>query len=191
MRRAARHINVVTIVRFTTRSSLILCCFLPRANMLYDPVLHVVLHHPQIPPNTGNIGRTCVAAGAKLWLVKPLGFDVSEKARRRAGLDYWEHLEWEITDDWHDLSTKLAPPLAAGRAWYFSKKATRLYTDVAYQPGDVLVFGSETTGLPEEMLAEQGDRCVRIPARPQVRSLNLSAAAAVGVYEALRQFGTR
>jgi len=158
--------------------------------MLYEPVLHVVLHQPEIPPNTGNVGRTCVAAGAKLWLVKPLGFDVSEKARRRAGLDYWEHLQWEVVEDWNELNQKLSKPLLAGRAWFFSKKATRLYTEIAFQPGDVLVFGSETSGLPDSMLAEFAGNTVRIPTRPQVRSLNLSATVAVAVYEALRQFNT-
>jgi tRNA (cytidine/uridine-2'-O-)-methyltransferase len=156
--------------------------------MRYQPVLHVVLHEPAIPPNTGNIGRTCVAAAAKLWLVKPLGFDVSEKARRRAGLDYWEHLHWEVVENWAEVAQKLAAPLAAGRAWFFSKKATRPYTDVKYQPGDVLVFGSETTGLPDGLLQKYADQAVRIPIREQVRSLNLSVAAGIAVYEALRQF---
>jgi tRNA (cytidine/uridine-2'-O-)-methyltransferase len=156
--------------------------------MLYEPHLHVVLHEPQIPPNTGNIGRTCVAAAAKLWLVKPLGFDVSEKARRRAGLDYWEHLEWEVVENWDEVTHKLAARLQAGRAWFFSKKATRPYTEVRYRPGDVLVFGSETTGLPEDILREYAANTVRIPMREQVRSLNLSVAAGIAVYEALRQF---
>lgn len=157
--------------------------------MQYQPVLHVVLHEPAIPPNTGNIGRTCVAAAAKLWLVKPLGFDVGEKARRRAGLDYWEHLEWEVVESWNEVQDKLAEPLQAGRAWFFSKKAERAHTEVAYRPGDVLVFGSETTGLPDELLRQHASNMVRIPIRPQVRSLNLSVAAGIAVYEALRQFG--
>ena len=156
--------------------------------MQYQPVLHVVLHQPAIPPNTGNIGRTCVAAAAKLWLVKPLGFDVGEKARRRAGLDYWEHLEWEVVDDWPALSQQLAAPLQAGRAWFFSKKARRLHTEVSYRAGDVLVFGSETTGLPDDLLEQYADNTVRIPMREQVRSLNLAVAAGIAVYEALRQF---
>jgi tRNA (cytidine/uridine-2'-O-)-methyltransferase len=156
--------------------------------MLYVPRLHVVLHEPQIPPNTGNIGRTCVAAAAKLWLVKPLGFDVSEKARRRAGLDYWEHLEWEVVENWTEAASALAGPLAAGRASFFSKKASRLYTDVSYQPGDVLVFGSETVGLPPDLLQQYAGQAVRIPIREQVRSLNLSVAAGIAIYEAVRQF---
>jgi tRNA (cytidine/uridine-2'-O-)-methyltransferase len=156
--------------------------------MLYEPVLHVVLHEPAIPPNTGNIGRTCVAAAAKLWLVKPLGFDVSVKARRRAGLDYWEYLEWEVVESWDELADRLAAPLQAGRAWFFTKKAARSYTQIAYRPGDVLVFGSETTGLPDHILSEYATNTVRIPMREQVRSLNLAVAAGIAVYEALRQF---
>jgi tRNA (cytidine/uridine-2'-O-)-methyltransferase len=157
--------------------------------MLYEPQLHVVLHRPEIPPNTGNAGRTCVAIGAKLWLVKPLGFDVSEKARRRAGLDYWEHLEWEVVESWDELVRRLAAPLNAGRVWFFTKKAERTYSDVAYARGDVLVFGSETSGLPEELVERYRDFMLRIPTRPQVRSLNLSAAVAVAAYEAVRQIG--
>src|SRR3954454_17344634 len=116
--------------------------------MKYEPLLHVVLHEPQIPPNTGNIGRTCVAVGAKMWLVRPLGFSLSEKELRRAGLDYWPHLEWEVVENWGELCERLAEPLAARRAWFFTKTASRPYLDVAYQRGDLLVFGSETRGLP-------------------------------------------
>src|SRR5688500_19815568 len=106
----------------------------------YDPILHVVLHQPEIPPNTGNIGRSCVAIGAKLWLVKPLGFEISEKQVRRAGLDYWPHLEWEAVENWIELSSKLSVPLETGRAWFFTKTATRRYTAAAYEKGDILVF---------------------------------------------------
>ena len=106
--------------------------------MKYDPVLHVVLHQPEIPYNTGSVGRTCVAVGAKLWLVRPLGFRVDDYYLRRAGLDYWEHLEWEVMDDWPSL----ARALEAQRMWFFTKKAARQYTEVSYQQGDVLVFGS-------------------------------------------------
>jgi tRNA (cytidine/uridine-2'-O-)-methyltransferase len=155
--------------------------------MAAEPLLHVVLHRPEIPPNTGNVGRTCVALGAKLWLVRPLGFEVDEKARRRAGLDYWEHLEWEVVDDWATMEQRLAHQLGRGRCWFFSKRATQLYTDVAYQQGDVLVFGSETTGLPENMFENFPNSMLRIPTRPVVRSLNLSAAVAVVAYEAARQ----
>ena len=152
--------------------------------MKYDPLVHIVLHQPEIPPNTGAIGRTCVAVGAKLWLVRPLGFQVDAKTLRRAGLDYWKHLEWEVADDWNDLTDKLTSP----RVWYFSKTATREYTEVEYQPGDALVFGSETRGLPASMLDNQ-DTALRIPIRDDVRSLNLSCSVAIAAYEALRQMG--
>jgi tRNA (cytidine/uridine-2'-O-)-methyltransferase len=155
----------------------------------YAPLLHVVLHQPEIPPNTGNIGRSCVAIGAKLWLVRPLGFEISEKQVRRAGLDYWPHLEWEAVESWQELARKLAEPLAAGRAWFFTKTATRLYTDAAYQKGDMLVFGSESAGLPREILEPHRAQALRVPMREEVRSLNLSAVAAVAMYEAVRQIG--
>jgi tRNA (cytidine/uridine-2'-O-)-methyltransferase len=155
--------------------------------LLYTPLLHVVLYQPEIPPNTGNIGRTCVALGAKLWLVRPLGFQIDEKQLRRAGLDYWPLLEWEAVEDWTELREKLAEPLAAGRAWFFTKTATRLYTEVAYRSGDVLVFGSESRGLPAEILEEYRGQALRLPMRNEVRSLNLSATAAAAMYEAVRQ----
>jgi tRNA (cytidine/uridine-2'-O-)-methyltransferase len=155
----------------------------------YDPLLHVVLYQPEIPPNTGNIGRTCVAVGAKLWLIKPLGFQINEKELRRAGLDYWPHLEWEAVENWAELAAKLPAPLAAGRAWLFTKSAKRLYTDAAYQKGDILVFGSESSGLPAELLAKHRERLLRLPMRKEVRSLNLSATAAAVMYEAVRQLG--
>src|SRR5262245_56265556 len=157
--------------------------------MKYEPLLNVVLHQPEIPPNTGNIGRSCVAIGAKLWLVKPLGFEISEKQVRRAGLDYWPYLEWEAVENWQELTHRLAEPLAAGRAWFFTKTATRLYTDAAYKKGDMLVFGSESAGLPREILEPSRDRAIRVPMREEVRSLNLSAVAAVAMYEAVRQIG--
>jgi tRNA (cytidine/uridine-2'-O-)-methyltransferase len=151
----------------------------------YEPLLHIVLHQPEIPYNTGSVGRTCVAVGAKLWLVRPLGFRVDDYYLRRAGLDYWEHLEWEVVDDWPTLATRLADcPM-----WLFTKKAHRIYTEVIYERGDVLVFGAETSGLPEELLSRHADRAIRIPTRPEVRSLNLSNAVAVVAYEALRQWG--
>jgi tRNA (cytidine/uridine-2'-O-)-methyltransferase len=158
---------------------------------LYDPLLHVVLYKPEIPPNTGNIGRTCVAVGAKLWMIKPLGFDIDEKARRRAGLDYWEHIEWDLLDAWENLPTVLDTQVRAGRCWFFSKRATRLYTEIVYQPGDMLVFGSESSGLPDAIFEHYPEQMVTIPMRTPVRSINLSAAAAVAMYEAVRQFHTR
>lgn len=153
--------------------------------MLYEPCLHVVLHEPEIPPNTGNIGRTCVAIGAKLWLVRPLGFSLDDYYLRRAGLDYWGHLEWEAANSWQDLLQRLPQP----PTWFFSARATRPYTSVAFRRGDVLVFGSESRGLPKDLLESHAESALTIPSRPQVRSLNLSNAAAVVCYEAVRQWG--
>src|SRR6187431_1118809 len=116
----------------------------------YEPRLHIVLHQPEIPHNTGSVGRTCVAVGAKLWLVRPLGFRVDDYYLRRAGLDYWENLEWEVVDDW----AALCEQLAGRRFWYATKTATRNYAEVAYARGDVLVFGCESRGLPPSLLAE-------------------------------------
>jgi tRNA (cytidine/uridine-2'-O-)-methyltransferase len=154
--------------------------------MKYEPRLHVVLHQPEIPYNTGSVGRTCVAVGAKLWLVRPLGFRVDDYYLRRAGLDYWEHLEWQVVDNWDELQSALP----AGRRWLFTKKAERSYLDARFEPADVLVFGSESSGLPDSLLdAHPPDSRLRIPTRPEVRSLNLSNAVAVASYEALRQWG--
>ncbi|HEV3417583.1 MAG TPA: tRNA (cytidine(34)-2'-O)-methyltransferase [Pirellulales bacterium] len=151
--------------------------------MKYEPCLHVVLHQPEIPYNTGSVGRTCVAVGAKLWLVRPLGFRMDDYYLRRAGLDYWEHLEWEAADDWPALLDRL-PPRAP---WLFTKTATRIYTEPQFAKGDVFVFGSESQGLPKSLLEAYPDRALRIPIRPQVRSLNLSNSVAIAAYEALRQ----
>jgi tRNA (cytidine/uridine-2'-O-)-methyltransferase len=153
----------------------------------YDPCLHIVLHQPEIPYNTGSVGRTCVAIGAKLWLVRPLGFRVDDYYLRRAGLDYWEHLEWEVVDDWSSLCTRLATE----RFWFFTKTATRPYTDAQYVRGDVLVFGSESNGLPQSLIVQNRDQALRIPIRSAVRSLNLSNAAAVAMYEAVRQWSSK
>lgn len=155
--------------------------------MKYRPLLHVVLYQPEIPPNTGNIGRSCVAIGAKLWLVRPLGFRIDEKELRRAGLDYWPHLEWEAVENWSELVARLAEPIAAGRLWMLTKSAERPYTAAAFQRGDVLLFGNESSGLPDEIRRNYAAGALRVPMRPQVRSLNLSAAAAVVMYEAVRQ----
>jgi tRNA (cytidine/uridine-2'-O-)-methyltransferase len=151
---------------------------------MYDPCLHVVLHEPEIPYNTGSVGRTCVAAGAKLWLVRPLGFRTDDYYLRRAGLDYWEKLNWEAVDSWEELLARLP-----GRRWLFTKAAQRPFTSAAYHRGDVLVFGCESRGLPASLLEEHAGQLLRIPCRDEVRSLNLSNAVAVAVYEALRQWG--
>jgi tRNA (cytidine/uridine-2'-O-)-methyltransferase len=155
--------------------------------MRYDPLLHIVLHEPEIPPNAGNIGRTCVAIAAKMWLVRPIGFSLDDYYLRRAGLDYWDELEWEVVDDWDQLCRRLDESGAGGK-WLFSARASRPYTSVAFQKGDVLVFGAESKGLPEELKTPHADRLLTIPSRPQVRSLNLANSAAIVAYEALRQW---
>jgi tRNA (cytidine/uridine-2'-O-)-methyltransferase len=149
------------------------------------PLLHVVLHQPDIPQNTGNIGRTCVAVGAKLWLIRPLGFRLDEKHLRRAGMDYWEHLDWEACDSWQEVRDKLP----GASCWYLTKTATRLVWDASFSPGDILLFGSETRGLPPSILAEQPTHNLKLPMRPEVRSLNLASTANTVVYEAIRQLG--
>jgi tRNA (cytidine/uridine-2'-O-)-methyltransferase len=153
---------------------------------LYEPRLHVVLHQPEIAYNTGSVGRTCVAAHAKLWLVRPLGFRVDDYYLRRAGLDYWERLAWEAVDDWSALVAALPT-----RRWLFTKRAERSFWDADYRPGDGLVFGSESAGLPESLTQQHADRLLRIPTSDDVRSLNLSNSVAVAVYEALRQWQAR
>jgi len=149
----------------------------------YEPRLHVVLHQPEIAYNTGSVGRTCVATHAKLWLVRPLGFRVDDYYLRRAGLDYWERLEWEVADDWSALAAALP-----ARKWLFTKFAERSFWDIEFEPGDALVFGSESAGLPESLHREHADSLVRIPTTDDVRSLNLSNSVAIAVYEALRQW---
>src|SRR6187401_1319402 len=131
------------------------------ATDLYEPLFHVVLYQPEIPYNTGSVGRTCVAVGAKLWLVRPLGFRIDDYYLRRAGLDYWEHLEWEVVDDWAALCERLA----GRRFWYATKTAMRNYADVAYARGDVFVFGCESRGLPPSLLEENPEQTLRIPIR--------------------------
>jgi tRNA (cytidine/uridine-2'-O-)-methyltransferase len=148
--------------------------------------MHIVLYEPEIAENTGNIGRTCVAVGAKLWLVRPLGFRLEERRLRRAGMDYWEQLEWEVADDWQDLLRRLPP---AGQFWFFSKTGRQAYTAAGFQPGDKLVFGSESRGLPPSILESYADHLLRIPMRDAARSLNLAVAVAVAAYEAARQCG--
>lgn len=147
------------------------------------PTLNVVLFQPEIPQNTGNIGRTCVALNAKLWIVKPTGFRMDEKQLLRAGLDYWQHLQWEAVDSWDHL----LPVMDQTRAWFFTKFATRSYSTIAYQEGDWLVFGSETSGLPESIRTKFESQCVSLPMIGPVRSLNLAVSVGVGVYEAYRQ----
>lgn len=150
-----------------------------------EPLLHVVLYQPDIPQNTGNIGRTCAAVGAKLWLIRPLGFRLDERHLRRAGMDYWELVDWEAVDSWSEVREKIP-----GREWWaLSKSGSRLVWDARFSPGDILLFGSETRGLPASILAEKPSRTLRLPMRPVVRSLNLASTVNTIVYEAVRQFG--
>jgi tRNA (cytidine/uridine-2'-O-)-methyltransferase len=149
--------------------------------------LNVVLFQPEIPQNTGNIGRTCVALDAKLWIVRPTGFRLDDRSLERAGLDYWQHLDWEVVDSW-DCMTRL---LDLERSWFFTKFAKHHYTDIAYQPGDWLIFGTETSGLPESIRTAYASQCTRLPMTGPVRSLNLSVAAGVAMYEVFRQCGRK
>ena len=146
-------------------------------------MLNIVLVEPEIPQNCGNIARTCAATGCRLHLIRPLGFDISDKAVKRAGLDYWnlvEVIDYENLDDFFSRN-------AVNQMWCLSTKAPRAYTEAAYSNGCYLFFGKETKGLPETFLAEHYDRCLRIPIRSEARSLNLSNSVAVVVFEALRQ----
>jgi tRNA (cytidine/uridine-2'-O-)-methyltransferase len=147
--------------------------------------LNVVLVEPEIAANTGAIGRTCVAAGATLWLVRPLGFHLDDRHLKRAALDYWQHLDLQVADSLADA----AAALGHDRLWSFSTKANLLYTEAVFRPGDALVFGPESRGLPTAWLAERPERALRIPVRPEARSLNLACAVAIAVYEGLRQLG--
>lgn len=150
-----------------------------------EPVLHIVLYEPEIAQNAGAVGRTCVALGAKLWLVRPLGFRIDDRRLKRAGLDYWRDLDWRVVADWEDLVRRLADR----RPWLFSKTAGTPYTKARFTPGDVLVFGSESQGLPRRLLDAHPDRCLQIPIRPEARSLNLSVSVGIAAFEARRQWG--
>ena len=146
-------------------------------------MLNVVLVEPEIPQNTGNIARTCAATGSVLHLVKPLGFDISERAVRRAGLDYWHLVDVRVYENLDELFAKND----IRQMRLFSTKAPRAYTEANYADGCFLFFGRETRGLPEAFLEAHFESCVRIPMRTEARSLNLSNSVAVGVFEALRQ----
>lgn len=145
--------------------------------------LHVVLYQPEIAANTGAIGRTCVAVGATLWLVRPLGFHLDDRHRRRAGLDYWDHLDLRVVDSLDDVEA--SPDV--GRLWLFSTKGKQVYTSASFQQGDALVFGPESRGLPDRLLGERPDGTLVVPMRAEARSLNLANVAAVGLYEAVRR----
>ena len=146
--------------------------------------MHIVLVEPEIPGNTGNIARLCAATGASLHLVKPLGFSIEDRYLKRAGLDYWHLVDVTCHEKFSDVER-----LFTGNHFYFNTtKATKRHTDVRYQPNDLIVFGKETAGLPQELLDRNPEACIRIPMRADARSLNLSNAAAIVLFEALRQF---
>lgn len=147
--------------------------------------LNVVLYNPEIPQNTGNISRTCAVTGASLHIIRPTGFEISDRTLKRAGLDYWDKLDVHYYDDYADFLLKNP----GARCYYFSAHAQRSYADVEYPDDAYLVFGKETAGLPRELVMENLDYAVRIPMLPTLRCLNLSNAVAIAVYEALRQDG--
>ena len=150
-------------------------------------MMHIVLVNPEIPQNTGNIARTCAATGARLHLVKPLGFDVSDRAVKRAGLDYWHLVEVTVYESLADLFARR--PEAARDCWLATTKAPQDYTAARFSDECWLFFGKETAGLPEAFRTAHYDRCIRIPIREEARSLNLANSAAILVFEALRQQG--
>lgn len=160
----------------------------PKRPLLRAPHFHVVLCEPEIPNNTGNIGRTCVATGCRLHLVHPLGFMVTEKECRRAGLDYWPRLDWTEHADW---ATYEATAFNPARTWILSTKSSRSVFDVTLGQGDHLVFGRESRGLPRELLEAHPDRVVSLPLAEGERSLNLATAVCAVVYEGIRQLRAR
>lgn len=145
--------------------------------------MHIVLHQPEIPANTGNIGRTCVATGTPLHLIEPLGFRLDEKAIKRAGMDYWEHLDVNTYVNYEDFLAKNP----GAKVWYATTKAKRSYCEVEFGPNDYIMFGKESAGIPEEILVDNEENCIRIPMKSEIRSLNLSNSVAIVLYEALRQ----
>ncbi|MCU6709881.1 tRNA (uridine(34)/cytosine(34)/5-carboxymethylaminomethyluridine(34)-2'-O)-methyltransferase TrmL [Paenibacillus sp. J5C_2022] len=146
---------------------------------------HIVLVEPEIPANTGNIARTCAATATHLHLVRPLGFNTDDRTLKRAGLDYWHAVQVH----YHDSFQEVQEQYAGGRFFYASTRASKLYSDFQYQDGDFFVFGKETKGLPQSLIDENPDTCIRMPMTDKVRSLNLSNSAAIVLFEALRQTG--
>lgn len=147
--------------------------------------MHIILHQPEIPQNTGNIGRTCVATGTSLHLIEPLGFRLDEKAIKRSGMDYWDKLDVTRYMNFEEFKEK--HPNA--KIWMATTKAKHVYSDVTFGPDDYIMFGKESAGIPEEILVDYEETCIRIPMLPDIRSLNLSNSVAIVLYEALRQNG--
>ena len=145
--------------------------------------INIVMVEPEIPQNTGNIARTCAAPGARLHIVKPMGFNIDDKKLKRAGLDYWHYLDITYYENLEDFLSK-----NEGAFFYFTTKGRKAHSDVSYPDNCYLLFGKETKGLPEELLIKNPERCVRIPMQGEIRSLNLSNSVAIAVYEALRQW---
>lgn len=145
--------------------------------------MHIVLHEPEIPANTGNIGRTCVATDTSLHLIEPLGFRLDEKSIKRAGMDYWEHLDVSTYINYQDFCEKHP----GAKIWYATTKAKKCYTEADFGPDDYIMFGKESAGIPEEILVDNEETCIRIPMQEKIRSLNLSNSVAIVLYEALRQ----
>lgn len=145
--------------------------------------MHIVLHQPEIPQNTGNIGRTCVATGTSLHLIEPLGFRLNEKELKRAGMDYWDRLDVTRYMDFNDFNEKHP----GAKIWMATTKAKRSYAEVSFGMDDFIMFGKESAGIPEEILVENEENCIRIPMGNDIRSLNLSNSVAIVLYEALRQ----
>ncbi len=149
--------------------------------------VNIILHQPEIPGNTGNIGRTCVATGTSLHLIEPLGFRLDEKSIKRAGMDYWKDLDVHRYVNFQEFQQRHP----GKRIWMATTKARRAYTEVSFGEEDYIMFGKESAGIPEEILVEHEESCIRIPMLPAIRSLNLSNAVAIVLYEALRQQGFR
>ena len=149
--------------------------------------MHIVLVEPEIPPNTGNIARLCAATKTKLHLIEPFGFQLDDKQLKRAGLDYWRHVEWRRWADWREFTEKLPD---GARLWFIESNGPRAYSEAAFRTDDYLVFGRETAGLPRSLLEQNRDRWLRLPMfNTESRSLNLSNCAAIVLFEALRQQG--
>lgn len=147
--------------------------------------MNIVLLEPEMPANTGNIGRTCVATDTKLHLIEPLGFRLNDKLIKRAGLDYWDKLDITVYSDFQDFLDRNPD----AKIYMATTKGLHVYSDVAYEPNDYLMFGKESAGIPEEILLDNQDRCIRIPMWGDVRSLNLSNSVSIVLYEALKQNG--